>query len=389
MDDVVRNKAIPSATTRAARRAVLGVFFINGAIIASWVTHNPLLKEKFGLTDAQLGLVLLSAAAGSVASLLLVGGVIARLGSRLVTSITTLAICVLLPFILLAPTVPVLVAVLVLFGMFNSAMDVAMNTQAVVVEEGYDRPIMSMFHALFSIGGLVGAGVGSLVLSLGMGALSHVLLVTLLMIGLGMILLRSLLPSDTQHGSDAPVIVLPTGPLLILGVLAFCGLVAEGAMTDWSAVYLRDTLGTTNSFAAAGFAAFSFAMAVGRMTGDELRRRLRAVPLVRLSGIVGAVGLGIALLLQHPLAALIGFACVGLGMANIVPVLFSAAGKTPNVPAATGIAAVATTGYFGFLAGPPLIGFLAHATNLGIGLGTVVLVCALIALFAHAARAAD
>jgi len=204
-----------------------------------------------------------------------------------------------------------------------------------------------------------------------------------------LVALRSLLPASVDRASDAPVVAVPTGRLLSLGILAFFCLVAEGAMADWSAVYLHETLDTDLSFAAMGFAAFSLMMAFGRFVGDALRVRLHAIHLVRISAALAAVGLGIALLLGHPLAALVGFGCVGLGLANIVPVLFSAAGRTPGVAPGTGIAAVATAGYFGFLVGPPLIGFVAQATTLPVGLGLVALFTALIAVFARSAAPAD
>ena len=172
-------------------------------------------------------------------------------------------------------------------------------------------------------------------------------------------------------------------------MLAFFCLVAEGAMADWSAVYLRDTLGTAPAFAATGYAAFSVAMATGRLVGDTLRAKLRAALLVRLSGALAAIGLGAALLTAHPLATLAGFACVGLGLANIVPILFTAAGRTPGGATGTNIAAVASAGYFGFLVGPPVIGFVAQLTTLAGGLGLVVILLALISLLAQLTARAD
>jgi fucose permease len=162
-------------------------------------------------------------------------------------------------------------------------------------------------------------------------------------------------------------------------------MVAEGAMADWSAVYLRDALGADAGLAAAGYAAFSLTMAAGRFAGDALRARVSAARLVRLGGGTAALGLGAALLVGHPSAALIGFGCVGLGLSNVVPVLFSAAGRAPGVPTGTAIAAVASAGYAGFLAGPPVIGFVAQATTLTAGLGLVVLCLAAVAVGAGSA----
>jgi len=195
------------------------------------------------------------------------------------------------------------------------------------------------------------------------------------------------LPRDPPPGGDpAPVFARPPAALLGLGALAFCGLLAEGTMADWSAVYLHDALGTTPAVAATGFAAFSLAMAAGRFGGDRLARSLGAGALLRVSGATAAAGLAGALLLGTPLGAIIGFGLVGLGIANVIPVLFSAAGRVAGVPAGTALAAVATAGYGGFLAGPPLIGLAAEAAGLRGALGIVAPVCAVIAIDAHQTR---
>lgn len=374
---------------RRSRWAVLSIFLLNGVGIASWAAHIPFVKEKFGFSEAQLGLALLAIALGSVGTLLLGGRLVARLGSRAVTVGGAFAFCALLPLLLVVPSVALLVPVLILFGACIGAMEVAANVQALGVEELYKRPIMSSFHALFSVGGLLGAALAGWLLSRGVAPIVQMTGVALFLALLTAVMMRYLLASDPEHQSDAPAIALPTGPLLGLGVVGFFCLVAEGAMADWSAVYLRENLLTDAGFAAAGYAAFSLAMAAGRFSGDVLRARFHATPLVRASGALAALGLGVALLVGQPIATLIGFACVGLGLSNIVPILFSAAGRTPGVAPGTGIAAVATVGYFGFLVGPPLIGFIAHATSLTIGLGFVALLMALIALLANSAGRAD
>ena len=387
--DTVNLQVAPPVGLRATRLALFAFFLVNGVGIASWAAHIPDVKRKFGFSDATLGLALLAVAAGSVGALLLGGQLIARWGSRTVIVAGASGFCVVLPLLLLAPTVPLLFLVLPVFGACIGAMEVAINVQAVAVEERYRRPIMSTFHALFSVGGLLGAALAALVLARGVAPGAHLVAVALALGALAALGVPHLLPADAAAPDDSPAFVLPAGPLLGLSLLAFCCLVAEGAMADWSAVYLRDRLGTGPAFAAAGYAAFSMAMAVGRFGGDALRARLRAVPLLRLSGVFAAVGLGVGLLIAQPVAALVGFACVGLGLANIVPVLFTAAGKTPGIAPGMGIAAVASVGYFGFLLGPPLIGFVARATSLTVGLGLVALLIALIALGAGGASQAD
>ena len=379
----------PTADLRATRRGVLALFLLNGVGIASWAAHIPYVKEKFALSDGVLGVALLAVAAGSVSALLFGGQIVARLGSRAVTIAGAFGFCAALPLLLTVPAFPLLLAVLAFFGACIGAMEVALNVQAIGVEERYGRPIMSSFHALFSVGGLLGSAAAGLALSRGVGEVPQMVAVALGLAVLTVVAMPHLLPSDGEQSHSGPVIALPTGPLLGLAVLAFFCLGAEGAMADWSAVYLRDALGTDAGFAAAGYASFSVAMAAGRFGGDALRARLHAVPLVRLSGALAAVGLGVALLVGQPWATLVGFACVGLGLSNVVPVLFTAAGRTPGVAMSTGIAAVASFGYFGFLLGPPVIGFVAQVTTLTWGLGVVVLLLALIALLAGGAARAD
>ena len=382
-------EAGPTAALRTARWALFGIFLLNGIGIASWAAHIPEIKRKFALSDAALGVALLAMAGGSVCALLFGGHLVARFGSRTVLIAGAIGFCPLLPLLLLAPALPLLLALLGCFGACIGAMEVASNVEAFRVEERYGRPIMSTFHALFSVGGLCGAAVAGLSLSQGIPGAAHMTAIALGLAALTAWGAPRMLPADAQSQAARSAIALPTGPLLGLGLLAFCCLVAEGAMADWSAVYLRDSLGTGPGYAAAGYAAFSVAMAIGRFGGDTLRARMHAVPLIRISGAFAAIGLGVAILIAHPLVALVGFACVGLGLANIVPVLFAAAGRTPGTAVGTGVAAVASAGYFGFLVGPPVIGFVAQITSLAGGLGVVTMLMALLALLAGGAAHAD
>lgn len=365
------------------------MFFVNGAAIGSWVLHIPTVQQKLGLSEGMLGLALLAVAFGALGMMLITGPLIARIGSRPITIVGGLCLCAAPLLLLLAPNLPLLLGGLLWLGASNGAMDVAMNAQAVTLEQRATKPIMSSFHALWSIGGLVGASLGGTLLALGFLPLQHVALVTALLAVLAIAAARHLLPASVDvrrldGANPPPAFALPRGPLVGLGLLAFLGLVGEGAVADWSAVYLRNTLGTDASVAALGYAAFALMMAVGRLLGDALVARFSRLALVRASAALAAAGLGAALLVGNPLAAMLGFGCAGLGLANLIPVLFSVAGQVPGVSAGTAIASVATMGYFGFLVGPPLIGFVAEATNLSVGLGIVVLCTALIALGASA-----
>lgn len=374
-----RSEAEPAARPMQARWAVSAIFFVNGMVLASWVAHIPAVKARHGLGDDRLGLVLLSMAVGAVLALPLAAWLIARWGSRRITSIAAVGFCLALPLPILAPTAWFVAAALGLFGALNALLDVSMNAQAIAVEEQYPQPIMSAFHALFSVGGLTGALIASATLAGGLGSGWHVALITAVSVAVLTAAMRRLLPSTGAAGPPGAVFVWPPAALLSLGLLTFCGLLVEGAMGDWSAVYLHDALGTTASVAAGGFAAFSVTMAAGRFSGSYLADRLGPQKLLRWSGALAASGLAAALILATPSAALVGFALVGLGLANVIPILFSAAGRVSGVPAGTALAAIATTGYGGFLAGPPLIGFAAGLTGLPAALAIVVTCCAVIA----------
>jgi fucose permease len=252
----------------------------------------------------------------------------------------------------------------------------------VEVERRYRRALMSSFHGLFSLGGLVGAGAAGLAMSCGVGDVQHVTLITFLPVCVVGFVLRWFPPSPPQQESHSPTFVKPTGVLLGLGILAFFALLTEEAMADWSAVYLHDVLGVDSATAAVGFTACSLLMAAGRFGGDALANHFGPQRVLHASGTLAAVGLGGGLLIGEPLAAILGFGLVGLGIANIIPVLFSTAGRIPGVQAGTALAAVATTGYCGFLAGPPLIGLAAEITSLPIALGIVSACCTFIAVSA-------
>jgi MFS family permease len=365
----------------ATRLAVSTLFFVNGAVLASWLPHIPAVKARLTSGDGQLGLVLLAMAAGAVVALPMAGWLVGLAGSRLVSSLSAAGICLVMPLPVLSPSLPALVVVLAVFGALNALLDVSMNAQAAAVETRVGRPIMSSFHALFSLGGVVGALLASAALAAGVGVVGHVLAAATVALAAVVAAIPRLLPSAPEPTGAA--LARPTRALAGLGLLALLGLLAEGAMADWSAVYLHDTLGASSSVAAVGFAAFSLAMAAGRFGGDALVQRLGPRRVLRVSGAVAAGGLGLALLLGRPVAGILGCALVGAGIANIVPVIFSAATRVPGLPPGHGLAAVATTGYLGFLTGPPVIGAVAEVAGLAVGLGLVSLACAVVAVGAR------
>jgi fucose permease len=305
----------------------------------------------------------------------------------LVTRVSVLALCASLPLPGLAPNLVLLVLSLVLLGAANGVLDVAMNTQAVAVEKRYRRPIMSTFHGVFSLGGLASSGLAVVIVGSGVGTVAHLTASGLVLGAAALVASRWLLPDEgTRDGAHGPIFVRPSGPLIVLGIVAFCALLGEGAMADWSAVYLRNSLDTSAAYAAAGYAVFSSTMALGRLTGDRLTAEFGPATLVRAGGGVVAIGLGLALILGRPAATLVGFACVGAGLSFMFPIVLSAAGRVRGVAPELALAAVTSVGYTGFLAGPPLIGLVAQVTSLRIALGIVVALGVLITALAPAVR---
>jgi MFS family permease len=377
-----------------ARVAVALLFLINGMLFATWVSRIPGVQVAHGLSHGALGLGLLGMAGGALIAMPLGGWLSGRYGTSRVCWISTLLYAAALPGLGLAPSVAWLMLTLFCFGAAHGTLDVAMNAHAVEVEERYDRPIMSSFHALFSLGGLFGAALGAVFAALGFTPFVHFLGIAGVLITLAVsVALPGLLPASvtvrrTESESIQPHtgFSLPPKPLLILGILAFCVMLGEGAMADWTGIFLRQFAGASEGIAAAGYAAFSVAMALGRFFGDGLALRLGPVRLVRIGGFLAAAGLLAALVSAHSIVGLIGFAAVGAGFATIVPQVFTAAGRVPGFAPGPALAVVATTGYFGFLLGPPVIGFAAEWLGLRAALGLVVITSALLVVLAGRVR---
>ncbi len=369
-----------AARIRSRRIGVSLVFFANGAVFASWVPHIPGVAGRLHLGEAALGLALLCLAAGAMASLSAAGKLIGRFGSRLVTRVAGVVFCLALPLPILAPSPITLGLSLALFGMANGAMDVAMNDQAVMVERAKGSPVMSSFHGLFSLGGLAGAALGGMVLAAGVAPWVHALGATAV---LGLVCaagLMRLVPSPPEGaGAGKSPFALPDRRVLPLCLLALLTLACEGAMADWTSVYLSGDLGAGPGLAASGYAAFSLAMAAGRFAGDRLTAALGPARLARFSALLACAGLVAAVAAPWPLLAAGGFALTGLGLSNLIPLLFSAAGRTPGVAPGQAIAGTASAGYLGFLIGPPIIGFTAGLTSLRVSLAGLALCAGLTA----------
>jgi len=373
---------VPQSNLRRARTAVAFVFFAGGAIVGSWVARIPAVKSDLGLSDGSLGCALFGVAAGAVVAMPIAGRLSARRGSRRTTEVGLFACCGALLLPSLATSVMTLVPALLVLGASIGTLDVAMNAHGLAVERAYGRPILSSFHAAFSLGGLVGAGAAGLAATAGLDPRQHFAIAGLALTVPGVVFARVLLPPSADVAESGHSLGRPPQQLFVLSLLAFCTLFAEGAVADWSAVYLDGPLAMGAGAAALGFAVFSLAMVSGRLAGDRVTSKVEPVALTRGGGLLAAGSLALALIIGHPVAALIAFFGVGAGLATTVPIVFRAAGSHPGVAAGTGIAAVSTVGYIGFLAGPPAIGSTAELVGLPAALGLVVLATAMMVLLA-------
>jgi fucose permease len=369
---------------RPARLAVAAIFCLNGLALANWIARIPDVKQQLGLNDQRLGLVLMCSAVGALLAQPTVGWLIGRVGSRRMTTLTLVAFCLAVGLPGLAADMPSLMGALFVLGACYGGLDVAMNGQAALIEQRYARPIMSSFHGLWSIGGLVGAALGGLVATQGLTVRAHLLGVAGVATIIAALATRWLVVDDSERHEAGPSFALPPRALLLLGFIAFGVLLCEGAIADWGAVYLREGLHSAPGIAATGYAVFSLLMAAGRLTGDGLALQLGPAWVVRVGGALVALGIGLAIVSDAPMIAIVGFGLIGAGLACSFPLILSAAARTPKIAASTAIAAMATAGYTGFLVGPPLIGSLAEAVTLRGALGLLGLVGVLVAVFGGA-----
>ncbi len=345
-----------------ALRATRAAFFVCGLGTASWAPMVPYAKTRLGIDPGALGLLLLCLGIGSIVTMPASGALTARFGCRRVIWGAGLVVSASLPLLATISSRSTMAAALFAFGAGFGAFGVAANLQAVLVEQAARRPLMSGFHAMFSIGGLAGAGGITTLLWTGVSPWMAASSASAVVVGLLGLFGRHLLADGGEAG--APMLALPRGPVLAIGALCFVVFLAEGAMLDWSAVLMTSLHGTSPARAGFGYAAFAVAMAFGRLNGDRLVRALSGARIVGLGGCLAASGLATAVLAPSGAIALIGFALVGLGASNIVPVLYTAVGGQTAMPANLAVAAVSTMGFSGILLGPALIGLVAQVTSL-------------------------
>ena len=340
------------------------IFFVLGLVMAGMAPLVPLIKQRLGADEGTLGLLLLCIGLGSIVAMPFAGVLTARFGCRRVIVVGTIAMAMVFPLLAVLDDFATLAAAILLLGASLGMVDVTMNIQAVLVERDSGRAMMSGFHGLFSVGGMVGAGGMSLVLSLGLSPLIAAILVSLFaLVALGFII-PGLLPYADRGAGKTPLFVVPRGGVLLIGLLCLFTFLAEGSVLDWSGVFLTTLRGADIGTAGLGYAAFAVAMTIGRLTGDRIRTALGDRTVLLGGSLIGALGFIIVLAVPVFEASLLGYFLVGAGASNSVPVLFSAAGRSRDMPSGLAVTAVSTLGYLGLLAGPAVIGFVAHGTSL-------------------------
>ncbi|WP_027136026.1 MFS transporter [Geminicoccus roseus] len=355
----IRAPVLPGPPEQLSTRIT---FFVAGFAMAAWAPLVPFAQERTGLGEGALGLLLLGLGGGSILAMPIAGAMAARFGCRLVLLLATALICLTLPLLATISSFPLLMATLFAFGAGVGGLDCVINIQAVIVERASGRAMMSGFHGLFSVGGILGAGGVSLLLTLGASPLAAILAVVAVILAATI----TATPHLLRYGGsgDGPPFAIPHGVVLFIGILCFITFLTEGAVLDWSAVFLTSVSGVEPSHAGLGYAVFALTMTVGRLLGDSIVRRLGGKLVITLGGLLAASGLAVATLVPAWEAALAGWALVGAGCSNIVPVLYSAVGRQDVMPEHVAVPAITTLGYAGILAGPAAIGLVAHVVSL-------------------------
>ncbi len=352
------------------RLAVNLYFFINGFIYANWVSRLPRLQELYEMDNGTTGMVLLTFAIGALVAMPISGWLIVKNGSERMTILFAFLFCSIIPFIAVMGTTFLLSILLFVGGMLTGVMDIGMNAQAVLVEEKYKRPIMSSFHAVFSGGMMTGAGIGALFTKWDTSIFQHFLIITIIALAIALYSSFNLVkdkpsPSTKEENKG---LQMPTSALWGIGIIALCCMLGEGAMADWSTIYMNQIANADAALAPIGLGAFSTAMMIGRIFGDKGRVVFGDGKLLIINSLVALFGIALLVTFPTPIMAIIGFFLIGLGLSVIIPIAFSTAGTMEGLAPGVGISMVSTIGYSGFLLGPPIIGFIADWQTLRTGM---------------------
>ena len=371
------------------RWAVAAIFAVNGFLTGSWAPQIPVFLARLGISEFTLGLLILVFGAGAVSAMAWAGHLIARYGSQRVVRLFASTGAFGLLLVALAPSVPLAAVTMYLFGGMIGAMDVAMNANAVVVEKRLSRAIMSSSHGFWSLGGFAGGALGGIAIQ-SYGHLVHAVLVTAVALAVVAVALRHVIADDHPVAHEHRKFSLPRSPgVYLVGLMALFSMIPEGAVLDWAALFLQQELGADIATAGFAFAAFAGMMAVMRFLGDAVRNRFGAVTTLRVSSLIAAAGMLIAGLSPWPWLAIAAFAFCGVGIANMVPIAFSAAGNQPGIPSGAGMSVVTLMGYSGILVAPSAIGFVGEHIGFAPVFVSLFGVLIVVFLMAGLARAAD
>jgi MFS family permease len=367
MDSTVQPITIHRTTLRVA---VGALFFMAGLCFASWASRIATVQQTMGLSDAALGAVLFSLPVGLMCSLPFSGWIITKIGSKRLLLSAILVYGTALVSLGLAKNTFQLIICLVCYGFASNAVNISVNTQAVAAERLHEKPIMASFHGLWSLAGFTGAGIGTIMIANGVNPFHHFVIILMVLI-VGVIIASRFLYDDSEAVKNLPSSTLPLLmrlrlmiPLLTLGTIAFCSMICEGAMFDWSVIYFKKVIAVPIALQGAGFTAFMLTMAGGRFVADWFAHRFGLKRTLQVSGTLTTTGLLIAVVFPHFYTAMAGFLLVGAGVSSVVPMVYSAAGKSKTMSPGVALAAVSTIGFVGFLVGPPLIGFIAGLATL-------------------------
>lgn len=373
-----------SRTLLRNRIAVKISFFTNGFILANWVSRLPRIQELYAADNGTIGLVLLGLSIGAVSIMPFAGWAIIKNGSRKITLVALIMYCIIVPLIPYMGYIPALIALYFFMGLFTGVLDVAMNAQAVMIEQQYKKPIMTSFHAFFSIGMALGAWCGALFAELNVELVLHFSAIVLFSL-IGVVWASRNLIYDKPDPSlkhDGPLFRLPNRALVNIGIITFCCMLGEGAMSEWSVNFMENVALSGKATAPIALSAFATAMTIGRLLGDRMRTYFGDPKMIMAGGALATVGLLATLIMATPVASIAGFFLVGLGLSTIVPIAYSISGHTKDLPPGVGLAMVTTVGYSGFLIGPPVIGFIADWQTLRIALAVVAVLFVIMTMLA-------
>ena len=365
MEEIELDNTTEAAYTRSkfTLRVVVGVmFFLAGLCFASWASRIVTVQQTMGMSDAGLGAVLFSLPVGLMCSLPFSGWIITIIGSKRLLIISLVVYSLALISLSLAQNIVQLIGCLICFGFASNTVNISVNTQAVANEVMYKKPIMASFHGLWSLAGFTGAGIGTFMIANGIAPLHHFMLITAIVIV--MIILTAKYLKDDKVTNSGPVFVMPDKSLITLGIIAMCSMICEGAMFDWSVIYFKKVVLAPTALVGIGFTAFMCTMAGGRFIADWFAHRYGLRRILQTSGTLTVTGLLIAVIFPYFYTAMAGFLLVGAGVSSVVPMVYSAAGRSKTMAPGVALAAVSTIGFIGFLFGPPIIGFIAGLATL-------------------------